>query len=309
VTLRFPRCEESHESNWQEQVVAHLGLDDWLRRDFVDEIDVVGPYATRILRRHGLLWPFNAYFHAPIAEAAVGGSVLTGLGGDELMLPSTHRRVAMLLGRKTRPRWRDVPQVAKAIAPRPVRRLLHERDYRARPALPWLRADAQREVAQLFAREAVSQPINWDSWIRRYWWHCRYRTTACGSLDRVIVDAGAMLAVHPLCDPEFLARISTERGQLGFRNRTQAMEALFGDLLPQSILSRTSKSMFNTAMWEHHARSFDVQWDGTGVDDTIVDVAALRREWSSDRPDARSFLLAQQAWLDRYARSGAQASD
>jgi hypothetical protein len=213
----------------------------------------------------------------------------------------------MVLARKTRPRWRDVSLVAKATAPRPVRRRLHERYYRGRLSLPWLRPGAQREVVRHFAREAVAQPVNWDAWVRRYWWHCRYRTTACASLDRVIADAGDAWGVHPLCDAEFLVRITAERRQLGFRNRTQAMEALFGDLLPQSILSRSSKSRFNTAMWEHHARRFDAQWDGSGVDESIVDVGALRREWSLPRPDARSFSLAQQAWLDQHVRSAPQA--
>jgi len=83
------------------------------------------------------------------------------------------------------------------------------------------------------------------------------------------------------------------------------MEVLFGDLLPQAILSRSSKSHFNTAMWERHAREFDSQWDGSGLDASIVDVAALRDEWSADRPDARSFMLAQQAWLDASCRSAA----
>ena len=303
VTLRFPNCAEADETAWQEQIIAHLRIDDWRRVELTDEIDVVGPYARRVLARHGLLWPFNAYFHAPIADQATGGSVLTGVGGDELLLPPTYRRVAMILAAKTRPRLRDVPRVARAVAPRSVRRRLHERDYRSGEQLAWLRPEARRELARVRARAATEEPIRWDEWVRRFWWRCRYRRTGCDSLDRVIADADGAMGVHPLCDPDFLVAIAAERSQLGFRNRTQAMEALFGDLLPQTILSRNSKSRFNTAMWEHYAREFDAQWDGSGVDASIVDVAGLRAEWAADRPDARSFLLAQQAWLDKNERS------
>ena len=48
------------------------------------ELDAVGPYAQRMLRGHGLVGPFNAHFHLPLIDAARGGSLLTGIGGDEL---------------------------------------------------------------------------------------------------------------------------------------------------------------------------------------------------------------------------------
>jgi asparagine synthase (glutamine-hydrolysing) len=67
-------------------VVGHLGLSDWLRLEFTDELDAVGPYAQRVMRRHGVLWPFNAHFHVPLFEAAAGGSLLTGVGGDQLFM-------------------------------------------------------------------------------------------------------------------------------------------------------------------------------------------------------------------------------
>ena len=303
VSLRFPDCEEADETIWQEQVIDHLGIEDWRRVELTDEMDVVGPYARRVLDRHGLLWPFNAYFHAPIAEEVPGGSVLTGFGGDELLLPPTYRRVAMILARGTTPRPRDVPRVVRAVAPRSVRRHLYERDHRKRPAMGWLQPQAQRDLARISAQDAARQPIRWDDWIRQYWWRCRYRRTACDSLDRVIAGAGGAVAVHPLCDPEFLVAIAAEHREVGFRNRTQAMEILFGDVLPASILSRSSKSHFNTAMWERYSREFDAHWDGADIDESIVDVAGLRAEWSSERPDARSFLLMQHAWLSAHERS------
>ena len=43
ATNRFPGAAEADESAWQERVIAHLGLSDWLRLDLGDELDVVGP--------------------------------------------------------------------------------------------------------------------------------------------------------------------------------------------------------------------------------------------------------------------------
>ena len=302
VTLRFPLCDESDETMWQEQVIDHLGIDEWRRVELTDEIDMLGPYARRVLCRHGLVWPFNAHFHAPIAEQVAGGSVLTGFGGDELLTTSPARRVAMILSRQTRPRLRDVPRVTRAVAPRGVRRRLHERDYRRAEPLAWLRPEARREVARVRGADAATIPIRWDDSVRDYWWRSRYRRAVCDSLGRV-ADAEGAVAVHPLCDREFLIAISAERTQLGFRNRTQAMEILFGELLPQTTLSRNSKGLFNTAMWGHYAREFVAQWDGSGIDESIVDVDALRAVWSAERPDPRSFTLLQGAWLEQNRRS------
>jgi asparagine synthase (glutamine-hydrolysing) len=303
VTLRFPLCPESDETVWQEQVIEHLGIEHWERLELTHEIDVLGPYAQRVLDRHGLLWPFNAHFHAPIADVAAGGSVLTGFGGDELFTPWPGRRVAMILSRQTRPRVRDMPRIARAVAPRAVRRRLHERDYLSGEQLAWLRLDARREVARIRARAATMEPTRWDESVRQFWWRSRYRHTVCDTHVRVIGDADGAKGLDPLCDREFLIAIAAERAQLGFRNRTQAMEVLFGDLLPQSILSRTTKSLFNEAVWERHAREFVAHWDGSGVDESIVDVDVLREVWSGARPDPRSFLLLQRAWLQQNARS------
>src|SRR3954471_2913458 len=89
VTLRASEVPLADESDWQESVVGHLGLDDWIRLEIGDGLDAVGPYARGALERHGLLWPFNAHFHAPMLEQAAGGTLLTGIGGDERWSAST----------------------------------------------------------------------------------------------------------------------------------------------------------------------------------------------------------------------------
>jgi asparagine synthase (glutamine-hydrolysing) len=51
VTLRAPHAPRADESAWQERVVGHLGLGDWVRLDAGDELDAVGPHARRALTR------------------------------------------------------------------------------------------------------------------------------------------------------------------------------------------------------------------------------------------------------------------
>src|SRR4051812_32873556 len=108
VTHRFPAAAQTDESEWQEEVVRHLGLDDWVRLEIAEELDALGPVATAAVRRHGVMWPGNAYFHVPIFEAATGGTVLTGIGGDEAFMPSSWSRQLDVLARRVRPRPRDV---------------------------------------------------------------------------------------------------------------------------------------------------------------------------------------------------------
>src|SRR5687767_3167951 len=74
ATIHFPHAGGTQETEWQEQVIRHIGLADWHRVEVTDELDCVGPVATAALARHGVLWPCNAYFHTPLLEAAAGGS-------------------------------------------------------------------------------------------------------------------------------------------------------------------------------------------------------------------------------------------
>ena len=62
--------------------------------------------------RHGLLWPPNAHFHAPLLEAAAGGSLLTGIGGDEAFSESQWSRARAVASGKREAR------AARRVAPR-----------------------------------------------------------------------------------------------------------------------------------------------------------------------------------------------
>ncbi len=104
VTVRPAGDPDPEEAQWQELVVRRLGLEDWERVEIGEELDCVGPEAQRILLRHGILWPANVHFHLPQLERAAGGSVLTGVGGDEVFSSSGWARVRLLLAAGRGPR-------------------------------------------------------------------------------------------------------------------------------------------------------------------------------------------------------------
>ena len=70
LTFRFPGIAEAEEDAWQESMVRHLGLDNWMRHEIDDELDLLGPYARRVLLRHGTFWPPNAFALSIAAEGA-----------------------------------------------------------------------------------------------------------------------------------------------------------------------------------------------------------------------------------------------
>jgi asparagine synthase (glutamine-hydrolysing) len=292
VTNRFSSAL-AEETSWQERVVSHLRLDDWIRVGHDGELDCVGPVATAALRRHGLLWPFNAYFHVPLLREARGGSLLTGLGGDEMLEGSawTYVRAALRSLRR-----RDAVDAAFVLSPRAARVAIARRQLRG--GLPWLRDAARREVLSALARDAASAPRRWSAglaWRRRL----RYLAVASSSLGVLAEDEDVAIA-HPFLAPDLVQALADDGP---YTDRTHTMRSLFGGLLPDDVLARGTKACFDEAFWNADARAFAAAWDGQGVDAAVVDVERLRDGWLSARPDARSFLLAQAAWLAADRRS------
>lgn len=289
VTNRFPGARGSDESEWQERVVVHLGLTEWMRFEFGSELDIVGPVAMRVLRRHGVMAPFNVHFHSPLLDEAFGGSLITGVGGDEALGVERWARATSVLSGKARPRPRDVLAVGLAASPLVVRRaVLSRRDPNSHP---WLRPQAQQEVWRRWVATVASQPLRWEqrfAWYRRL----RYVRTGIENLGRVAADY-RVETHHPFVDARFAAAVAALPRSQRFVGRTAAMRELFGDLLPPELVARRTKSAFDSAFWNEHSRAFASDWDGNGLDQELVDVDALRRQWSSPKPDARSFLLFQ----------------
>lgn len=295
ATHRFPRVPEADESSWQEQVVAHLGLDEWVRLEWSDELDVVGPVAQRLLRRHGLLVPFNGHFHLPFVEQAAGGAVLTGVGGDELFAPLRRATAADLLRGRRPPRLRDVPALVFGLAPRRLRAHVVARR-RGFSGYRWIRPAARRRLAQAYASWETAEPLRSDRALTAWWWRSRMLQANLAGKRALGADVDVLVS-SPFAAPEVLAACAAAGGAIGLGSRARALAGIAGDLLPPALLARRSKASFDGAFWTAQARAFAAAWDGHGVDPALVDVAGLRAEWARERPDPHTFALLQQAWL------------
>lgn len=98
-------------------------------------------------------------------------------------------------------------------------------------------------------------------------------------------------------DPAFLSAVAGALWRVGFPTRASAMDLLFGEALPQDVRHRSDKAAFYAPFVNHYSRAFIDSWDGTGVEDRLVNASALRECWNQDRVDARSYPLLQAAWL------------
>lgn len=293
VTLRFPGVEGTDESSWQEQVVRHLGLEEWERIN-LEEIDFLGPIATSVLRRHGLLWPANTYFHVPILQRATGGSLLTGVDGDGLLSGWRWPPVSSSASLHERARRWAAYAVRASIdaSPPALRNLAGRRQFRPSP---WIRTDAWPEIARQLMAAWELEPRRWDE--RLAWWS-RRRYLACTRWSMALLAADHDVEVsHPLLDPGFLAALAREGGSTGLGDRTTAMHTLFADILPDPVLHRHSKAYFDGAMWGPYSRTFIDQWDGSGIDTSLVDADRLRREWQKPMPLFTAASIMQSAWL------------
>ena len=299
VTARYPSLSQTHEESWQQLVVQHLGLTEWVQQRFTDAADLIGPIACRLMQQHGLQYPHNLHLQAPLIQEARGGSFVTGLGGDEALMPRS-RALAVITG-NVRPVPRDVLRIAAAVAPRRVRRAVLAR----RPMLsfPWLHRDANRALGLAWLDDILRLPLRWDARLRE-WWRARYVHLTIRGTARIALEMDVEVS-HPFTDPVFISAFAREGGVRGFSSRTAVMNALFGELLPQDVTRRATKASFNSVLWNRHTRTFVNELSGNDLDaalralrlEPIVDRSLLAGHWSTPSPMANSFLLLQACWL------------
>jgi asparagine synthase (glutamine-hydrolysing) len=307
VSLRFAGVETAEESRWQEMVIAQAGVTEWERVEITTELDLLGPLARDLISKHGVLWPANTMFHAPIAALARGGTLVTGFGGDEFMSSGwTWDRLNRVLTRQVRPRRGDLLELAGALGPRPLRRRVLARRPEPSVPSPWLWPHAEQAVSRAWDDMRVAEPVRYDKAVR-YWGSSRYISKTLESLELLAGGFGAAI-VHPFADTRFFTAVARERGRNCPRSRSQAMVALFADVLPEQTLVRVGKASFNGAFLGPATREFARGWDGSGVDSSIVDVEALRAIWRTPDPDARSYPVFQAAWAATVRPSGARRS-
>lgn len=291
LTRRYPNEPTTDESSWQEMVVRHLHLEDWVRID-TDAGDLLGPAATASLVRRGVLWPPLLHLWEPLIERAAGGSLMSGEGGDEVFGPHPSRLAAALLQRRRNASRSLVVDVGRTLMPAPLRRRRLERSQQPRP---WLRPEAQSALDRALAADESAEPYQWAEWLARL---AARRSSSIGTHNLTLLAREHDVAlVQPLLDEGFLSALGAASPRLGFANRTQAMASVFDASLPPALLARNDKIWFNRVVFGSSTSDWVARWDGSGVPRHLVDAGALAEVWKSDEVHAGTALLLQGAWL------------
>jgi asparagine synthetase B (glutamine-hydrolysing) len=299
ATHRFPGVAGTQEDEWQELVIRHLRIDDWEILRMGDALDVVGPVARAAVARHGPLYPPNAHFIVPFAELARGGTVLTGLDGDKVFGGWRWNPLGAIALGAARPTPRNVLSAGLFLSPRAVQRqVARGRDERF---FTWLAPDVERSVVSEWAHDVAAQPRVFDRWLD--WARRRPAVvTMCRQLDLLFGDTAATVA-HPFLDPHFLAAYAARGGRRGFGGRTEAMGALFGDLLPAALVARSTKTGFDRVFVGPHTREVIARWDGTGCSPDLIRADVLREHWGGAAISFRTAMLLQWLWLRQQAHA------
>jgi asparagine synthase (glutamine-hydrolysing) len=296
ITNIFPDAPETDESEWQELVIGHLGLDDWVRLTLHDDLDLVGPLATTLLRRHdGVVWPPLVHSSIPALDVVPNGSLLTGEGGDEVLGVDSHRiaHIARMIRHPRATRRRHLIGAADSLAPARwrARRLMNDPDGDQR----WLRRPAAAVLRRMVVEEERRKPLGFEQSVRSF---RRERAVilADRNEERLAADHDVQL-VQPLSNDRVVDALAGHGGWLGPGDRTAVLRRLVGDLLPDAVLTRTSKVDFDATFMSAPTKEFAERWDGSGLDDDLVDTQMLRDIWCSDERPGLSGPLLQAAWL------------
>ena len=278
VTWRFTGAPRADESTWQDTVLSAIPGLDWQLLHAADDLDLIGPVAQRVLTRHGVLLPPNVHLHLPIVELARGGSLLTGVGGDQMLIGRSH------------------PGLLRRLRGRvPAGLVTTVRRRQGRDPFPWLRRPASRAVVREQRRDTRREPHAFD---RRTSWRARRRDLllACASLDRIASTSDTRV-VNPLLDAGFVAALGATFAREPAMRRADLLRRIAGTALPAAATDARPKAHFLEVFLRAPTRDFVHAWDGRGADDNIVDAEVLRHLWSQwPIPEATASLV-QQLWL------------
>jgi asparagine synthase (glutamine-hydrolysing) len=300
ITMRYPGEPETYESEWQAAVIDHIGITEWICLDVAKgDGDLLSPDAQESLQRHGTIWPATGHTNAALYSAVAGGHLLTGEGGDELFSPhggAAVRHVSSSLRRGSAPRLRALPIAAAHLAPEPPARLSRAaRALLRRRHVPWLRPVTRARWAAAIADDGRAFR---GRYAESLVWRTRRRASVLGLHNlKLLAREYDVELVDPFDDPAFVAAIGRESGRWGPLSRTQAMERLFGDVLPRATLARQSKASFNGVLFGAASRAFADR--GVVADAELPHVYKRRvlEEWSKPTPSGLSALLLQASWL------------
>ena len=294
ITKRYPGVASTDESSWQQMVIDHLGLREWLILDYAADTDLLGSSATESLSRYGVLWPPMAHTSATMLSHAAGGSLLTGEGGDSWF--GAHRSTPLAVVRR-HPRRANRAWIGRAVLstiPLRLRRrsivaAAHDR------VGDWLQREAREQVVRRIVDDEMSASLLWRRAVGRL---PRMKAIQMGTRNRhALASRWGVQYVDPIYSHEFTRALWQAGGQFGFAARTELMTSLFGHLLPDPVLRRRDKVSFNEAAFGPGVGAFVAGWDGRGVDESLVDIEQLKRSWMTGELDARTCMLLHQAWL------------
>ena len=293
VTLRHPGLTSAQELEVGERVVAHLGLEDWERVE-ADDLDLIGALAGSTLARIGPFWPANAYTMAPLIEAARGGVFVFITGLADFFSWWRWAPLAGFIAARRRPSKRDLALLGTALMPVSLRvRAARRRGFP--PPMPWLRPVPERDALALLRRRQADVPIRFDRAMVMQLTHRCFDGAA--STFSALGEALGTSVDQPLRRPGVVESFAGAGGGRGFRGPGDMLRAMCGDLLPSDLLARRSGTDLTRVFFGEASREFAANWSGAGLDESMIDAAALRRSWLSDRPDPRAACLLQYAWL------------
>lgn len=299
LTGIYHSAPAAEEHTWQELVIEHIGAHDWLRREYGDELDLVGPVATGLMRREGLPYPFNLHLLEPLIGEARGGSLITGVGGDQVLHPAGGFR--NVLAGRVRPSARDLAWVAVGLSPRPLRRRVLRG--RLKLGFSWMRPDANAQLSRATLEAELRQPVRWDRQLLNVW-GSRTMQENVRRIGGLALEHDVAIR-HPFAEAGFVRALAREGGRFGFPSRTAAMELLFANIMPPELNRRSTKATFHDVVFNNDTRAFVASLDEQRLAyalavldlDELVDPQALLTEWRGAEPNPNSFLLLQACWL------------
>lgn len=306
-TELYPGAPSTHEEDWQEQVVRHLGVKDWERRVFDGEFDAVGASAQQFMLKHGVTLGHLQKSELMFGRAR-GGSYLDGEGGDEVFgfrRATVLRRLVhnpMILTRRDARSWLRF-HLARQEARREHWRQHHGPRLENRR---WLKPLLFDQVLRALCDEFAAEPLSARASL---WQHLSKRRVVTFRHNRQVLakDEHDCQYIQPFLEPEFVAAWARHSRFLGMLNRTACMRDVFSDLLPETVLGRSTKATFNTVFLGRETKAFAEAWTGVGIDPELVEVESLRQEWLSDWPSNLTSGLLQRAWLAAHTTSRVQA--
>jgi len=298
ATHRFIGCTGPQETTWQEWVVRHLALDDWIIHEWRDELDVIGPYAQDILLRWGPVYPHNAHFIVPLLENARNGSLVTGFGGDEILCAISGLRA---ITRSVRAKNLSTTSFnLLGVLPERVRMSIVIRPNSRRR---WLTAEANHILQRELLRRQSNVRYRWAAVVDA--WHQSRDRLSSRRTDLALAALHGTHIVSPFESTEFLESLASDRYWLGYRNRDEVMQSLVGDILPRSSVLRSDKAYFNEIFFSSYSRDFVAGWDGSCLDEDLALEQPLREAWAQPLVDARTLALLQRLWCDSSVPSPA----